>query len=110
MRRLALLLSVTFAMGIAVGWFAVKGVSGYAEPVKRSTCHQGRRTTRRTPVRRRKPKPWSCTLERRTSPWLCPCNRPDLRFDHVLTGALEYAWSIFSSRAGKNGLRRHDHS
>jgi hypothetical protein len=36
MRRLALLLSVTFAMGIAVGWFAVKGVSGYAEPVKRT--------------------------------------------------------------------------
>ena len=36
MRRLALLLSVTFAMGIAVGWFAVKGVSGYSEPVKRT--------------------------------------------------------------------------
>jgi len=36
MRRLALLLSVTFAVGISVGWFAVKGVSGYAEPVKRT--------------------------------------------------------------------------
>jgi quercetin dioxygenase-like cupin family protein len=36
MKRLALLLSITFAMGIAVGWFAVKGVSGYAEPVKRT--------------------------------------------------------------------------
>jgi len=36
MRRLALLLSVTFAVGIAVGWFAVKGVSGYSEPVKRT--------------------------------------------------------------------------
>jgi quercetin dioxygenase-like cupin family protein len=36
MKRLALLLSITFAMGIAVGWFAVKGVSGYAESVKRT--------------------------------------------------------------------------
>ena len=36
MRRLALLLSVTFVMGIAVGWFAVKRVSGYSEPVKRT--------------------------------------------------------------------------
>ncbi len=36
MRRLALLLSVTFAIGIAVGWFAVKAVSGYSEPVKRT--------------------------------------------------------------------------
>jgi len=36
MRRLVLLLSATFAVGIAVGWFAVKGVSGYPEPVKRT--------------------------------------------------------------------------
>lgn len=36
MRRPALLLSATFAVGIAVGWFAVKGASGYPEPVKRT--------------------------------------------------------------------------
>ena len=36
MKRLALLLSVTFAIGIAVGWFAVKAASGYVEPVKRT--------------------------------------------------------------------------
>lgn len=36
MRRPAVLLSVTFALGIAVGWFAVNGVSGYSEPVKRT--------------------------------------------------------------------------
>jgi len=36
MRRLALLLSVTFAVGILVGWFAVEGVSGHPEPVKRT--------------------------------------------------------------------------
>jgi quercetin dioxygenase-like cupin family protein len=36
MRRLAALLSVTFTMGIAVGSLAVKGVSGYSEPVKRT--------------------------------------------------------------------------
>jgi quercetin dioxygenase-like cupin family protein len=36
MKRLALLLSITFAVGIAVGWFAVKAASGYVEPVKRT--------------------------------------------------------------------------
>ena len=36
MKRLALLLSITFAAGIAVGWFAVKAASGYEEPVKRT--------------------------------------------------------------------------
>jgi quercetin dioxygenase-like cupin family protein len=38
MRRLALLLSATFAVGIAMGWFAVKGVNGneHPEPVKRT--------------------------------------------------------------------------
>jgi len=36
MKRLALLLSITFAVGILVGWFAVKGVTGYSEPVKRT--------------------------------------------------------------------------
>ena len=36
MRRLALLLSATFAVGILVGWFAVKGVSGYPDSVKRT--------------------------------------------------------------------------
>jgi len=36
MKRLALLLSVTLTVGIAMGWFAVKGVSGYPEAVKRT--------------------------------------------------------------------------
>jgi quercetin dioxygenase-like cupin family protein len=29
-------LCTTFTIGIAVGWFAVKGVGGYSEPVKRT--------------------------------------------------------------------------
>ena len=36
MKRPALLLSITFAVGIAVGWFAVKAASEYVEPVKRT--------------------------------------------------------------------------
>ncbi len=36
MRRLALLLSATLVVGIAVGWFAAKGVTGYSDPVKRT--------------------------------------------------------------------------
>ena len=36
MKRLALLLSITFAAGIAVGWSVVKAASGYVEPVKRT--------------------------------------------------------------------------
>ena len=36
MKRLALMLSITLAVGIAVGWFAVKAASGYVEPVKRT--------------------------------------------------------------------------
>jgi quercetin dioxygenase-like cupin family protein len=35
-KRLALLLGMSLAVGIAIGWFAVTGVSGYAEPVKRT--------------------------------------------------------------------------
>jgi len=36
MRRPALLLSATFVVGVAVGWFAVNGVNGYSDPVKRT--------------------------------------------------------------------------
>jgi quercetin dioxygenase-like cupin family protein len=40
MRRPAVLLSATFAIGVAVGWFAVKSVSGYSEPVNRTVLLQ----------------------------------------------------------------------
>lgn len=36
MKRLALRLSVTFAVGLAIGWVAVNGVFGSSEPVERT--------------------------------------------------------------------------